>query len=115
MSRKDDLERAISCIRVFISYSHDSQVHISRVLALANRFFGTVQILITLFATNRAMRRLRKMFFHKLLLLPKSFHDNIKSGWLVARNTGDMQYIYQFMSFALMVTFIFITAIGMAK
>jgi len=83
-------------------------------LALANRFFGTLQFLITLFATNKAVARFKKVFFAKLIAMPKSFFDCTKSGWLVARNTGDMQHVFYFITFAVMIFLVFFTAMAMA-
>ena len=71
-------------------------------LALANRIFGIAQYMVTVFATNRAMADLRTAFFDKLMTLPKSFFDKHKSGWLVARSTGDMGVLSEFMTFTLM-------------
>ena len=71
-------------------------------LAAANRIFGLSQYMLTVFATNRAMANLRIQFFDKLLCLPKRFFDEHKSGWLVARSTGDMGILSDFMTFALM-------------
>jgi len=71
-------------------------------VCLANRVFGWLQWVITIFATNRAMAALRKQFFVKLHGLSKQFFDNHKAGWLVARSTGDLGILQEFMTFALM-------------
>ncbi len=83
-------------------------------LAAANRIFGISQYLVTVFATNRAMANLRMEFFDKLLCLPKRFFDQHKSGWLVARSTGDMGILADFMTFALMMLVYLATSMGYA-
>jgi len=62
----------------------------------------------------RAMANLRKQFFRKLHSLSKSFFDNHKTGWLVARSTGDMAVIQDFMTFALMMSGFLITLMASA-
>lgn len=83
-------------------------------LAAINRVFGWSQWLVTIFASNRAIARLRVRFFEKLQDLSKSFHDRHKAGWLVARNTGDIRIIEDFMTFALMIFMVFLAAVGCA-
>jgi ATP-binding cassette subfamily B multidrug efflux pump len=78
-------------------------------ICLANRIFGWLQWIITLFATSRAMAVLRKQFFAKLHTLSKHFFDQHKSGWLVARSTGDLAILQDFMTFALMMLSVFVT------
>ncbi|MBD3314559.1 MAG: hypothetical protein GF344_02120, partial [Chitinivibrionales bacterium] len=88
------------------------QLLIPLILAcLINRLSGWGQWLFTLTATNRAMLRLRKRFFTRLQLLSKSFYDTHKTGWLIARNTGDMFQINHFMTFSLMMALYFGAAI----
>jgi ABC-type multidrug transport system fused ATPase/permease subunit len=58
--------------------------------------------------------RFKKVFFAKLIAMPKSFFDCTKSGWLVARNTGDMQHVFYFITFAVMIFLVFFTAMAMA-
>ena len=72
-----------------------------------NRFFGWLQWVATIFATNRAVARLRKRFFSKLLALPKAFFDSHKAGWLTARSTGDIEVLQDFMTYALMMLGVF--------
>ncbi len=79
-----------------------------------NRVSGWGQWLFTFFATNQAMLRLRKTFFEKLQTLSKSFYDTHKTGWLIARNTGDMFQINHFMTFSLMMSLYFGAAIVFA-
>jgi len=81
---------------------------------VVNRVSGWGQWLFTFFATNRAMMRLRKTFFEKLQTLSKSFYDTHKTGWLIARNTGDMFQINHFMTFSLMMSLYFGAAIVFA-
>ena len=76
-------------------------------VCLLNRVFGLLQWVTTIFATNRAVARLRKAFFSKLLDLPKSFFDRHKSGWLTARSTGDIEVLQDFMTYALMMLGVF--------
>ncbi|MDP6523549.1 MAG: ABC transporter ATP-binding protein [Kiritimatiellia bacterium] len=83
-------------------------------LAAVNRLFGWSQWMITIFASNRAIARLRVRFFERLQDLSKSFHDRHKAGWLVARNTGDIRIIEDFMTFALMIFMVFLAAVGCA-
>jgi ATP-binding cassette subfamily B protein len=77
------------------------------VACLLNRLFGWLQWVTTVFATNRAVARLRKTFFSKLLELPKPFFDRHKSGWLTARSTGDIEVLQDFMTYALMMLGVF--------
>ncbi|MFO7820735.1 MAG: ABC transporter ATP-binding protein [Lentisphaeria bacterium] len=79
-------------------------------ICLANRVFGYAQFTVTTFATNRAMLHLRKTFFDKLQTLSKHFYDTHKAGWLVARSTGDMSILADFMRFSLMMMMVFGTA-----
>ncbi len=79
-----------------------------------NRLFGSSQWMVTNFATNRAMERLRKRFFVKLQGMSKAFFDLHRAGWLVARNTGDMQILHNFMTFSLMVVVMCLANIGFA-
>lgn len=81
---------------------------------VVNRVSGWGQWLFTFFATNRAMMRLRKTFFEKLQTLSKGFYDTHKTGWLIARNTGDMFQINHFMTFSLMMSLYFGAAIVFA-
>ncbi|MFU8779636.1 MAG: ABC transporter ATP-binding protein [Kiritimatiellia bacterium] len=76
-------------------------------LALVNRLFGWVQLLISVYAGNRAMASLRKRFFDRLMILSKSFFDRHKAGWLVARSTGDMSILQDFATYALMMLGVF--------
>ncbi len=76
-----------------------------------NRLSGWGQWLCTVYATNRAMLRLRKLFFERLQRLSKSFYDTHKAGWLIARNTGDLFLIDHFMTFSLMMALYFSAAI----
>ena len=84
------------------------------ILALINRSTGWVQWIFASIAANRAVADLRKQFFVKLQALPKSFFDHHRAGWLVARSTGDMSIILDFLTFALMMIGIFLTAVGMS-
>lgn len=77
------------------------------VACFINRLFGWLQWIATIFATNRAVARLRKAFFSKLLRLPKPFFDTHKSGWLTARSTGDIEVLQDFMTYALMMLGVF--------
>lgn len=77
------------------------------VACFLNRLFGWLQWIATIFATNRAVARLRKAFFSKLLVLPKTFFDTHKSGWLTARSTGDIEVLQDFMTYALMMLGVF--------
>ncbi|MEN9361196.1 MAG: hypothetical protein RL095_2731 [Verrucomicrobiota bacterium] len=79
---------------------------------LANRIFGWSQFMVTVYATNRAMIKLRTQFFAKLMSLSKNFYDTHKIGWLVARGTGDMNTIYDFLTFGLMVVFMILSYTG---
>ncbi len=80
-------------------------------VCLLQRATGWSQWVVTLYATNRAVAILRKTFFSKLLTLSKGFFDEHKAGWLVARSTGDMSVLHDFMSFALMMLSVFVTII----
>ena len=82
------------------------------VVLLANRAFGWSQFMVTVYATNRAMIKLRNQFFAKLMSLSKNFYDTHKIGWLVARGTGDMNTIYDFLTFGLMVVFMIFSYTG---
>lgn len=77
------------------------------IVCLLNRIFGWMQWVTTIFATNRAVARLRKDFFRKLLGLSKHFFDSHKSGWLTARSTGDIEVLQDFMTYALMMLGVF--------
>ena len=77
--------------------------------AVLNRICGSVQFYLAVFATNKAMIDLRSLFFNKLTNQSKSFFDRHKVGWLVARGTGDMGYIYDFLAYALMIIMIVVT------
>lgn len=79
-------------------------------LVFLNRFCGWSQWLVTLAATNRAVETLRLKFFTKLQSLSKRFYDSHKSGWLIARNTGDMFQISNFLNFSLMMMVYFTTS-----
>jgi ABC-type multidrug transport system fused ATPase/permease subunit len=77
-------------------------------LGLINRVFGTAQFLVTIFAANSGMARLRKDFFIKLQSLSKDFFDTHRGGWLVARSTGDMGILWHFTSFSFMMLTMFL-------
>ncbi len=79
------------------------------VVCLLNRVFGWLQWIITVFATNRAVMRLRKTFFSRLLSLSKHFFDHHKAGWLVARSTGDIEVLHDFLTYSLMMLGMFAT------
>jgi ATP-binding cassette subfamily B protein len=79
--------------------------------ALVNRVSGGFQFWISSYAANRAMHSLRCQFFERLQTLSKSFYDRHRAGWLVARGTGDMQILSDYMVFAIMMLVIFCTAI----
>ncbi len=81
---------------------------------LINRISGKAQWLLTFYATNKAMERLRKSFFEKLQSLSKSFYDTHKSGWLIARNTGDMFQVGMFLTTSLMMFIFIMTMVGTA-
>lgn len=81
--------------------------------ALLNRICGFSQFYMAVFATNKAMIDLRCRFFDCLMSQSKSFYDKHKVGWLVARGTGDMGYIYDFLAFALMIIMIVVTYFGL--
>ncbi len=74
-----------------------------------NRVFGYSQFSVTVYASNRAVENLRKKFFEKLQSMPKKFYDEHKSGWLVARNTGDMGTINEFVTASLMMMVVIVT------
>ena len=80
-------------------------------ICLANRVFGYGQFAISTFATNRAMLNLRREFFDKLQSLSKHFYDTHKAGWLVARSTGDMSILADFMRYSLMMLILFGTGV----
>jgi len=84
------------------------------VMCLINRVTGWGQWLLTLYSVNRAVERIRIDFFTKLTTLSKSFFNTHKAGWLIARNTGDIFQINNFLTFALMMTVYFSTAITFA-
>ena len=77
------------------------------ILSLVNRAFGWGQLLISVYAGNQAIARLRKTFFQRLMLFAKSFFDRHKAGWLVARSTGDVAILQDFMTYALMMLGVF--------
>jgi len=79
--------------------------------AVITRASGGAQFWITAFAATRAMLNLRCLFFGRLQNLSKSFYDTHKAGWLVARSTGDMEILADYMLFALMMLVVFFTAI----
>jgi len=83
-------------------------------LCLINRLSGWVQWMMAIYAANEAMRALRKVFFAKLQRLSRAFHNRHKTGWLVARSTGDLAVLGDFLTFALMMIGVFITAMGFA-
>jgi len=78
-------------------------------ISLLNRIMGWGQWLINSYAANKAMANLRILFFSKLHRLSKQFFDNHKTGWLVARSTGDLAILQDFMTFALMMSGFLIT------
>ncbi len=78
-------------------------------ICLLNRVSGWIQWVVTVYATNRAMAIVRKQFFAKLHTLSKHFFDQHKAGWLVARSTGDLGILQEFMTFALMMLGVFAT------
>jgi ATP-binding cassette subfamily B protein len=84
------------------------------IICLLNRIFGWIQWLLNSYAANRAMANLRKLFFFKLHSLSKDFFDRHKTGWLVARSTGDMAIIQDFMTFALMMSGFLLTLMASA-
>lgn len=81
---------------------------------MTNRVCGGIQWLITVYATNRATLKLRRAFFNKLQTLSKAFFDNHKIGWLVARNSSDINRINDFLTYPLMMIIIFFTTLGFA-
>ncbi len=85
------------------------------IYCLINRVCGGAQWLTTLYACNRAIARLRCVFFNALQNLSRDFYDEHKSGWLVARNTGDMKTIGLFINYSIMMLVIFLTSIGFAS
>ena len=76
-----------------------------------NRITGWTQWLLTFFATNKGIEHLRITLFSQLQRLSKTFYDTHKTGWLIARNTGDIFVINQFLLFSLMMLIYFATAI----
>ncbi|PCJ58017.1 MAG: hypothetical protein COA79_14695 [Planctomycetota bacterium] len=84
------------------------------ILILVNRVSGATQFISTILSSNKAMQSLRNQFFQSLMLLSKRFYDKHKSGWLVARATGDMGSIFDFMTFALMMIMISLGIIGIS-
>ena len=76
-------------------------------LSLVNRSFGWVQLIISFYSGNKAIAGLRKTLFARLMILGKSFFDRHKAGWLVARSTGDVAILQDFMTYALMMIGIF--------
>lgn len=83
-------------------------------LYLISRVFGAAQWLLANYATNKAMQSFRQQFFQKLQALSKSFFDQHKVGWLVARNTSDLQMIREFLTFTLMIAIISGTSLTIA-
>lgn len=85
-------------------------------ICIANRLFGVSQFGLTMWVSNKAMIKLRLQFYASLQRLSKRFYDDHKTGWLVARSTGDMAAIGDFLSFALMLSILvgtlFIFALG---
>ncbi len=81
---------------------------------LFSRVCGGAQWVFTNYATNKAVAILRQRFFAQLQSLSKRFYDNHKAGWLVARNTSDIQVISEFLTFSLMMTAIFAATFGFA-
>lgn len=81
------------------------------IICLLNRTTGWSQWIITSYAANKAMANLRKQFFYKLHGLSKQFFDQHKTGWLVARSTGDLAIIQDFMTFALMMSGFLVTLV----
>ncbi len=76
-------------------------------LGLANRAFGWGQLLISVYCGNQAIAGLRKTLFQRLMIFSKSFFDRHKAGWLVARSTGDIAILKDFMTYALMMLGVF--------
>ena len=83
------------------------------IFALMNRICGFSQFYMAIYATNKGMIDLRTKFFDSLMGQSKSFYDKHKVGWLVARGTGDMGYIYDFLAFALMIIMLVVTYLGL--
>jgi ABC-type multidrug transport system fused ATPase/permease subunit len=83
-------------------------------LAFVNRLFGMGQFMTSIYASNKAIEQLRKDFFAKLQSLSSSFYHAHKAGWLIARGTGDIWYISEFMTYTLMMIVVFLTAFGYA-
>ena len=79
------------------------------VAALASRICGWGQFVLAYYPANRAMVGLRQSLMEKILKLPKAFFDKHPAGWLIARGTGDMNTIGDFLAFALMVVFMIIS------
>ncbi len=80
-------------------------------LCILNRVFGWSQWILAVYSGNRAIASLRKRFFARLMQFSKSFFDLHKSGWLVARSTGDMGILQDFTTYALMMLGTFSTII----
>ncbi len=76
-------------------------------LGLVNRIFSWGQLLISVYCGNQAIAGLRKKLFQRLMMFSKSFFDKHKAGWLVARSTGDIAILKDFMTYALMMLGIF--------
>ena len=83
------------------------------IFSLLNRICGFTQFYMAIFATNKGMIDLRCKFFDSLMSQSKLFYDKHKVGWLVARGTGDMGYIYDFLAFALMIIMLVVTYFGL--
>lgn len=84
------------------------------IVCLINRLAGWIQWNISIYAANKAIYKLRIDFFCKLQSLSRSFHNKHKTGWLVARSTGDLAVLSDFLTFALMMIGVFVTATGFA-
>ena len=78
-------------------------------ICLSNRFFGFFQFALTLWVSNKAITNLRLHFYQRLQHLSKRFFDEHKTGWLVARSTGDLATIGDFLSYSLMMSILLIT------
>ena len=83
-------------------------------LALINRITGMSQWLFVSYAVNEAMLRLRTRLFDKLQSLSKHFFDTHKAGWLVARSTGDMGLLMEFLRFSLVLGVIVVVSLVFA-
>ena len=107
-------------VKKIIDYPDLDSVSILSVLfplicyCVINRITGWTQWLLTCFSTNKGVENLRIKFFSQLQRLSKNFYDTHKTGWLIARNTGDIFIINQFMLFSLMMLIYFATAIMFA-